>query len=374
MKKGLRFIIALLTLGSLGIWFLPVAKLAGIEVSVIDVFMTGIGYYDKNSLEGVVYAAAQPYVEPYMWIIAAAAGIVVIEAILAAVLRKKAAYGMGIIISLVNSGAFVALYIILNNELGEIKKWFGLVQMDGAVSLSYVPLYAWIAVYALILLLSVIGIILWRKPKKKDAEELYLEQISRAEAERARRQAAPERREAPAYMGYPEHRYEQTPGNGRQMNRRAEPVPVAPEDYWHPAEFQQDEKPLETPQQENRDEMWAAKAEQARENEPDAAGSFEGAVVCESGRYAGKAYPLEDKKEIFFFLREGEAELAPYEAEGAAAGVYYISEYGEYCAEPFERNMVFLESGQPLGKGRQYYLPRGTKIYISAKNNIFTLA
>ena len=90
--------------------------------------------------------------------------------------------------------------------------------------------------------------------------------------------------------------------------------------------------------------------------------------------YAGKVYPLKDKTEVFFFLKEGEAVLSPYEEEGAAAGVYYIKEYGEYCAEPFEKGMLFLASGQPLGKGRQYYLPRGTKIYVSDRKNTFTLA
>ena len=64
--------------------------------------------------------------------------------------------------------------------------------------------------------------------------------------------------------------------------------------------------------------------------------------------------------------------LSPYEEEGAAAGIYYIREYGEYCAEPFEKRAVFLESGQPLGKGRQYYLPRGTKIYVGSRENSFT--
>ena len=48
MKKGLRFIVALLTLASLGVGFIPVLELAGIRVSVVDVFKVGIGYYDKT--------------------------------------------------------------------------------------------------------------------------------------------------------------------------------------------------------------------------------------------------------------------------------------------------------------------------------------
>lgn len=50
MKKGLRFIVALLTLASLGVGFIPVLELAGIRVSVVDV-KVGIGYYDKTVLK-----------------------------------------------------------------------------------------------------------------------------------------------------------------------------------------------------------------------------------------------------------------------------------------------------------------------------------
>lgn len=108
-------------------------------------------------------------------------------------------------------------------------------------------------------------------------------------------------------------------------------------------------------------------ADTAAENE------FSGAVAGESGLYEGKVYQLSDKKEVFFYMKEDRAVLSPYEEDGAAAGIYYIKEYEEYCAEPFEKGVLFLESGQPLGKGRQYYLPRGTKIYIAGKQNLFTL-
>ena len=34
---------------------------------------------------------------------------------------------------------------------------------------------------------------------------------------------------------------------------------------------------------------------------------------------------------------------------------------------------IFLTSGQPLGKNRFYYLPRGTEIYIKDQTNKFKL-
>ena len=118
MKKGLRFIIALLLLGSLGIWFMPILQAAGTEISVVDVFAVGIGYYDRNGLEGGLYASVQTYLESYAWIIAAAAGIVVMETVFVCALRKRAPYILAIFISLINSAAFAALFVVLNDKFG----------------------------------------------------------------------------------------------------------------------------------------------------------------------------------------------------------------------------------------------------------------
>lgn len=335
MKKGLKFIIALLIAGSLGIWFLPVMETAVKSVSVADVFKIGMGYYDRNSMLTELYAFIQSRIESYAWLIAGAAGFVVVEAILTAVLRKRAAYIMGIIVSLINAGAFLALFFVLEDRFTELEHLFTMYIGDNLIELSYLELFAWLAVYALVLILSVIGLILWRKPRETNEEEIYLEQIQRAEAERARRQSA-----------------QNQSGNYSQPDGFQKEKPSA----WAPPEEKETALPVEQ-----------SMADTAAENE------FSGAVAGESGLYEGKVYQLSDKKEVFFYMKEDRAVLSPYEEDGAAAGIYYIKEYEEYCAEPFEKGVLFLESGQPLGKGRQYYLPRGTKIYIAGKQNLFTL-
>lgn len=335
MKKGLKFIIALLIAGSLGIWFLPVMETAVKSVSVADVFKIGMGYYDRNSMLTELYAFIQSRIESYAWLIAGAAGFVVVEAILTAVLRKRAAYIMGIIVSLINAGAFLALFFVLEDRFTELEHLFTMYIGDNLIELSYLELFAWLAVYALVLILSVIGLILWRKPRETNEEEIYLEQIQRAEAERARRQSA-----------------QNQSGNYSQPDGFQKEKPSA----WAPPEEKETALPVEQ-----------SMADTAAENE------FSGAVAGESGLYEGKVYQLSDKKEVFFYIKEDRAVLSPYEEDGAAAGIYYIKEYEEYCAEPFEKEVLFLESGQPLGKGRQYYLPRGTKIYIAGKQNLFTL-
>lgn len=358
MKKGLRFITALLTLGSMGIWFLPVLTLGGIEVSIIDVFTVGVGYYDRNSMKGMIYSQIQTYIESYSVYIAAAAVIIFIEALLIAALGRRAAYIWGILVSLINIAAFAALYYILDEKLGEFQTVLVTFLGNEMALINYEPLYAWIALYALIVILSIIGIILWRKPKEKGREEIYLEQIRQAEAGRARRQRQSEPYSRREYR-------EQTSGqpNPRYQDSQAASRPEQDTEAWVLPE-QKSTVPTET---------FSAQAVK-KDAEEDMNARFSGAVVCEGGEYAGKAYPLQDKKEVFFFLDEGTVQLRPYEEEGAAAGIYYIGEYGEYCAEPFEKNILFLESGQPLGKGRQYYLPRGIKVYIGTRENTFTLA
>lgn len=359
MKKGLKFIIALLIAGSLGIWFLPVMETAVKSVSVADVFKIGMGYYDRNSMLTELYAFIQSRIESYAWLIAGAAGFVVVEAILTAVLRKRAAYIMGIIVSLINAGAFLALFFVLEDRFAELEHLFTMYIGDNLIELSYLELFAWLAVYALVLILSVIGLILWRKPRETNEEEIYLEQIQRAEAERARRHSAQNRprrdpvRHQPSPAPRQAGRQEQNQsGNYSQPDGFQKEKPSA----WAPPEEKETALPVEQ-----------SMADTAAENE------FSGAVAGESGLYEGKVYQLSDKKEVFFYIKEDRAVLSPYEEDGAAAGIYYIKEYEEYCAEPFEKGVLFLESGQPLGKGRQYYLPRGTKIYIAGKQNLFTL-
>ena len=63
--------------------------------------------------------------------------------------------------------------------------------------------------------------------------------------------------------------------------------------------------------------------------------------------------------------------VVPGRTGDLAAEIYYVTAYGEYCVKPHRRMTVFLESGQPLGEGREYYLPRGMRIYLENRDNSF---
>ena len=101
---------------------------------------------------------------------------------------------------------------------------------------------------------------------------------------------------------------------------------------------------------------------------------FHGGIIGKSGKYQGYGYPLRRKEQVFFQRIRGQVEISKAESRHSVASVFYVPEYDEYCFEPFYPLTCFLPSGQPLGKERTYYLPRGTEIYIFDKSNHFQLA
>ncbi|MCD8324434.1 MAG: hypothetical protein LUC32_05735 [Clostridiales bacterium] len=103
-------------------------------------------------------------------------------------------------------------------------------------------------------------------------------------------------------------------------------------------------------------------------------GEFGGAIKGTDEIYLGKVYPLQDKEQVYFVHENEMLYISKVETVGVLASLYYISEYGEYCIMPKDRVCVFLESGQPLGMGRKYYLPRGTRIFLKDRKNMFVLA
>ena len=76
----------------------------------------------------------------------------------------------------------------------------------------------------------------------------------------------------------------------------------------------------------------------------------------------------------FLFLQ-----LKNYQDKGKClTKIYYDTKYDEYVVIPQKKRCVHLESGQPLGVGRVYYLPRAMKIVIKNEQgqneNMFRLA
>ena len=101
---------------------------------------------------------------------------------------------------------------------------------------------------------------------------------------------------------------------------------------------------------------------------------FQGAIVGKSGIYQSKAYMLKDRIPVYFCGQKQPVVTTRSTGGEGLAKVYYVAEYQEYCVIPMGMKKVFLESGQPLGATREYYLPRGTEIYLEDNRFRFLLA
>lgn len=100
---------------------------------------------------------------------------------------------------------------------------------------------------------------------------------------------------------------------------------------------------------------------------------FHGAITGEKGIYAAKTFLMEDRVPVYCCKEDRQMVVVPGRTGDLAAEIYYVTAYGEYCVKPHRRMTVFLESGQPLGEGREYYLPRGMRIYLENRDNSFVL-
>lgn len=315
MKNILRYLIAVLIIGSLGIWFIPLLDITVEQLSVADVVIIGFGFYSGSAAAERIYASIQTYLSACAWGIVAAAVFVLLEAVFTAILRKRKGYIISLISSIINAIAGCAVFVLVWSGTEEVKESMTAVLTEDIVSVSFIPIIAWLGICTLVFILSITGIVLWAFDKRRQ-EKIYTEQIDR-----------------------------------RNKNQRSD----------------EGNRPVSKPQKKSVVQTFP------RQNieEPT---SFSGAIMGMTGLFAGKAYPLENITEVYFREEDRKIFITPYEEADNLAGIYYISQYQEYCMEPLKRQTVFLESGQPLGKGRKYYLPRGMKIFLKEKGNMFTLA
>lgn len=108
---------------------------------------------------------------------------------------------------------------------------------------------------------------------------------------------------------------------------------------------------------------------------------FFGAIVGVESPYAGMIFSMDKKKYVYLFRKDGIIFVKKQMAEkqnDCIAKIYFDTNYKEYVVIPEQKCCIHLESGQPLGKDRAYYLPRAMKIVIKNESgqieNIFELA
>lgn len=354
MKEKLKYLIAFFLAGSILIGFIPVFNTSIINLSVMDILKTGLGFYNGTAEIELIYGTIRTYLEPYAWGIVGVFAVILIEAFLTAILSRKKAYIISLLSCIINCTAIVVLVVIIRIELNEVQSALILLEAADIIQFRILPLFIWGIIYFMVLILSIVGIYMWENADKKavNSEEIYLDQIRMLEKEN----------HIPMNTG------ERNAASDRLLSQRVENAipPVC--------SLQQTDAPEMDYCPEQKEEKGETDISKKLIFNGTIGRDFTGAIVGESGIYKGKVYCLIDTKEIFFCIADDKIVLSPYEEENNLAGIFFVSAYNEYCIEPNERRFVFLKSGQPLGKGRRYFLPRGTEVYLKDKNNQFTLA
>lgn len=358
MKQRLKYAIAILLAGSILTLFMPLLRVSIIGLSVMDIMKAGLGFYSGSDEVRMIYEIIRTYFEPYAWGIAGGLAVILIEAFLTAVLSKKKAYVISLISCIINCVMMTLVIVLIRIKLNEVQSALIFLDTADIIQLHWIPMIIWGIIYFIILCLSIVGICLWVSTERQEtkSEEIYLDQIRMLEEENDIRKKYTDDLNSEPYRSIP------------QSDEKISPdVPPVQVESMSETDYRSEQR------REKKGKGGMVISEKSIYN-GGAGKYFAGAIIGKKGIYAGKIYPLTDKKELFFCMNNKQILSNPYEDEGNLAGIYFIGEYNEYCVEPYKKNFVFLESGQPLGKDRRYFLPRGTGLYLKDKNNEFTLA
>lgn len=319
MKKFLKFVIGIAILGSLGVTFLPLVRVAGVEFSTSELLAAAGGktvemdYEDLKSiaLNNLAEISERYHEEllPYLLRAGILLVVIVAAAALTMTLAPKIAYYISLLAAAVVGCCTAYLFVQVKGGLDEIESALGLdsdriYRMMGGIQFETLTLTLWCLVWLLVLVLSVYGIMTVRREQSVQPGVIPGEQPPRPPL---------------------------TP-----------PRDLTPPIMWDP--------PRATYY------------------------NFQGAVVSRNAFYGKRVYPLQERMEVFFAEENGVVYITKFPGANTFAGVYFVKDYQEYCIDVYEPRSVYLVSGQPLGPNRRYYLPRGMEIYLKEQRFLFKLA
>ena len=314
MKRYMKFLAALLFLLSLVILlFMPVIGISAIDLSMLDVLRTGS---ELGEGWGGFSRLLQEYLEPYFFGIILIIILTLAAAILCAVMPGMMAYVEAL------AGAFVVNLVViicmlsLYAKVRDLKQGLGFFGLDGVIEVHLLPIILWVVCYLAIFAISIWGI------------------VDRS------------------------HRSQNQSVAGRQ---------IMPESFHQKKNPWEDRRELTEP-------VKRAPKEKREDSLSAISYDFHGALRGLQDMYRGKVYLLEEKVPIYLAQEKGQVFVAERKESEPLAEIYYICEYGEYCVTPERKGVCFLESGQPLGGGRHYYLKRGTRLRAGENGMLFELA
>lgn len=325
MRKTWRHIAAALFVVSGCMIFLPLIEVSGISISLLDVMKMGIG--SGADAWGELGEIAKNYMKPFFFLILALIVLILASAVLceAAGWRRFyiPAFGGALIINVLVVICSVSVY----QKMKALRSGLDFFGMGDVLRIRSLPIVLWCLIYAGIFTLCVLGLLKARQIPQTDAYDIL-----------------------PEGFHQKKNPWET---QGRQSH------PVTEQDYLNQIQSLEKEK-----QKQQKQQAW----------EQNLLSDYQGALRGKSGIFTGKVFLMEERVPVYFLWDGQQVSVAGQQSEEVLAEVFYLPVYGEYCVTPKERCCCFLESGQPLGKERHYYLSRGTILYLKDPRMKFELA
>ena len=327
MRRFSRVAMTLLFPVSLLTALLPLVQFGPARLSLLDLGHLMLGHMPILPLYSEILTRLGVYLTPFLYPVIVLAGAVLLAALVSLFLPEKGAFYLALVFPpVLNVGVFF-LFQQMWEKLEEVRPALPFFSLEDTLTLQGATVLIWGLIWVLIILLALLGLSLALAAQAQtDWTDILPEMIDPP--------TGPER-------DADEQQY-------RQQVETLERTPPSPEP------FPREETPSSSP--------------------APACGDFSGAVLGQSGRFLGMAYPLQERRAVYFTYDGREVFLRDRQGLGALAEVYYVKQYQEYCLQPLERQAVFLVSGQPLGAGRRYFLPRGTELYLLGQGHAFSLA
>ena len=321
MKNKIKYIISPIMILSLAFVFMPIINIGNWKVSMKNLAQITFAKIDEPYILQQIQSYMQEYVKPYVYLGMILVVLTIFVAVMVLVFKSNVSYIIGMIGEVAMMAIMIMLYVAVNSGIDTIKTMVSYFGMGNVVKVNYLPAIFWTVMQIASIILCIVGIVV----KDTTAERRRVRTISRR-----------------TVMTSGEVR----PGTGWEQGGRQQ-TDYINRDSWGAREEQNNIAEEQKYQMNDRQE-------------------FYGAIIGCQGEYIGKALELTEKEPVFVEDVAGVigwTRQRPEEGQCVAV-VYYVPEYGEYCVTPSQRMTVFLSSGQPLGAGRNYYLPRTTEIYI----------
>lgn len=314
--KNMRYIVAGLFVVSALLGFMKIFQIAVVKVSLIDILKLGFGKGNTVLMRQLAGVVAE-YMKPFTYGLLIFFGIILVTALLVAIVDWNSGCKISVIGAFLINAYIAIVLCSIYFKLQEVEEGISFFDLGDVIKIYKLPIILWILIYVLIFMAGSKGI-------QEDEKSRKIKIVDDILPKRVERKISTEK----DYL------------EKIQKLEREKMQKTAPKDI-----------------KESENSIW-----------------FEGAVKGKSGLYANQVYMLKDRVPVYVCEENGQVFLADDKENGVLTEIYYIQEYEEYCVIPKDKKACFLISGQPLGKDRNYYIPRGTQIFIANRSNHFELA